>query len=107
LMRCRETLFPGAALPSLTGADTTSDDRPVDRLVRLLATTDRTTIPSAEVQVLTGIRAGDLSAALDRPDVAPFAASYGWSLMSQKALGGKGKAKVLVKPCHDDQPMAA
>ncbi len=97
LMRFRDTLFPGAALPMVVDTNEPSNGRPVDRLVRLLATSDRTAIPSAEVAALTGVRACDLSVVLRRPSVALFVSAFGWTLSSAKALGGKGKGKVLVK----------
>jgi hypothetical protein len=71
--------------------------RPLDRLAELLGHTTKDTLPSDEVESLTGVVSRNLPQALKSNTVAPYVTAFGWSLVSAKEVGLPGKRKVLVR----------
>ncbi|MBB4287877.1 hypothetical protein [Roseospira goensis] len=97
----RQTLgkkdYSPAAMQAKDGRARAKGTRPLDRLAELLGHTTKDTLPSDEVESLTGVPSFKLPQALKSNTVAPYVTAFGWSLVSAKEVGLPGKRKVLVQ----------
>jgi hypothetical protein len=98
LTRSRRALFPGCPPPTLVPNRKSSKKTKVETLCRLLATTELDILWSNEVEQKTAIKAHHLSQTINESSkVQSTMTAYGWSLVSAKTLGQKGKRKAFAK----------
>ena len=89
-------LFPGAPMPEIVLSEKQKDDKPLMELLTSNCPTD-SCMSFAEIESLTGIKAGKVRTKLEGKELSSVFKAYDWCFASAKELNLSGRSKYIIK----------